>query len=244
MKINNALVGALALAALAASAAPSRAATQITFASATGSGASQSSVFTYTAQTTPGSGGLSITPGAVFSVLFDNTTYSGVTFNLSGLNNVGSTVAYTPPFPGATAEYFQSLSGGTFSLTQNSGMTDLLSGSFTSGDILTGAAGSSTASVTSGATLNTTYDATGLFTASGLANKGTFSLSFTSVSPALNEPDSGNGNLAGFQAGGTGTFSASPAPEPSQVATLGLCAFGLLGLMARARKARATGAPA
>jgi hypothetical protein len=37
------------------------------------------------------------------------------------------------------------------------------------------------------------------------------------------------------------TANASPAPEPSEVGTLVLCTFGLLGLMVRARKARAVG---
>jgi hypothetical protein len=46
----------------------------------------------------------------------------------------------------------------------------------------------------------------------------------------------------GYIDGKITAMKASPAPEPSEVGTLVLCTFGLLGLMVRARKARAIGA--
>lgn len=233
MNINKAITSLLSIAVLAtvgvgsASAAPG----QTTFASATGAGASASNCFTYT-----GASGFSITPGATFTaqLLTNPPGQYPTTLSFVGLNNVG-TVTGT----GTTADpYNQLLSSGSFTLTANGGSDLLLAGTFGGGNLLVGTTGA-TASTLSNNLTNVVYTGGSYFTASGLSNPGAFSLSMTSVTPAIGVT---NGHFNDFVAGGTGTFSASTptsvVPEPATVVPFILGGLGLLGLVVR--KARRT----
>ena len=233
MNIKKAITSLLSIAVLAmvgvgsASAAPG----QTTFASATGAGASASNCFTYT-----GASGFSITPGATFTgqLLSNPPGQFPTTLSFVGLNNVGDVTG-----TGTTADpYNQLLSGGSFTLTANGGADLLLAGTFDGGYLLQGQEGSSTSSITNKVN-NVIYTGGSYFTASGLDNPGSFSLSMTSVTPTIGVT---NGHFNDFVAGGTGTFSAttpsSVVPEPATVVPFLLGGLGLLGLVVR--KARRT----
>ena len=231
MKLNSTLLATAGLLAISASAAMAQ---QLTFASATGTGSptAQSVVFTYTG----GAGGQFITsPNALFtstSFPFSDAagqlTFTG--FNATALATGAGTAA--DPFK-------QALGGGKFKLT-GSGGADLLDGTFTGGNLLSAIATSTTASTTN--TVNgVTYTGGNYFTASGLANPGSFSVSMTSVSPA---PTVTGGYLDKFTAGGTSTFSASTpsaVPEPATTVPFVLGGLGLLTLIVRKTR-RASGA--
>ncbi len=234
MNINKAIAPILASIALGVIAmVPSIAAPgdQATFASATGEGsiAQQSVVFTYTGG---GTGQFTTTSGASFAGLSSPTYNPGSILTFTGFGVSGLATG-----DGSTANpYTQGLGAGTFSLTNAS--NTLLSGTFTGGNILTVASGSTTSSITNTVN-NVTYTGGSYFTKSGLLNPGSFSISMTSVKPS---PVIGaDGYLSQFTAGGTSTFSATtPAavPEPATVAPFIMGGLGLMGLAFRARKTR------
>ena len=234
MNINKAIAPILASIALGVVAmVPSIAAPgdQKTFASATGAGDGGSTVFTYTGGPT---GAFTTTVGAQFQGTFISTASATfpATLTFTGFSASGiATGAGTGADP-----FHQELSAGTFTL--NDGTTTLLSGSFTGGNLLTVASGSTTASITNKVN-NVTYTGGSYFLKSGLLNPGSFSISMTSVSPS---PKIGtDGYLSAFKAAGSGTFSAkTPAavPEPATVAPFIMGGLGLMGLAFRARKTR------
>lgn len=231
------LVGAVAL--MACVAAPSMAQQQTTFASVTGTSAGSnpngsSGVFSFSGGAT---GAFSVTSGSIFSAQFLGTPFSqtlaSVSFGAGSLTALGmATGTGTGLDP-----YTEQLSGGTFTVTQSGTSTVLLSGTFGNGNILQGASGSGTSSITNTIT-NVVYTGGTYFMQSGLSNPGSFSISMTSVTPTLGVT---GGYLNAFRAGGTGTFSAGPlatVPEPSAYAAFGIAGLGLLGLMVRGRKTR------
>lgn len=239
MKIKNAILGMAALGSLAVLSAPSQAQDQSTFASVTGSGVTRNMAFTYTGGV---GGGVMITPGAQFRSEFLPTsdTVFPVTFNVIGLQNVGTVTGGILGMDGTLSPYNQQLSGGSFSIISDATGENLLSATFSDGDLLTGTSGASTTSITNKFN-NVIYNGGTYFAQSGLFNPGSFSLSMTSVTPAV----SSNGSyLNDFQAAGTGTFSAStvpPAvPEPASAIPFAMGGLGLLALGLRARKARRT----
>ena len=237
MNINKAIAPILASIALGVVAmVPSIAAptpgTQATFASATGDGTvlQQSVVFTYTGGA---SGKFTTTSGATFAGLSSPAFNPGSTLTFTGFSVSGLATGNGS----TTNPYTQGLGAGTFSLTNAS--NTLLSGTFTGGNILTVASGSTTSSITNTVN-NVTYTGGSYFTNSGLLNPGSFSISMTSVSPS---PVIGeDGYLSQFTAGGTGTFSATlpstTVPEPATVAPFIMGGLGLMGLAFRARKTR------
>lgn len=235
MNIKKAMTSLLSIAVLATvGVGAASAQSQTTFASTTGAGSSASNCFTYT-----GASGFSITSGATFTgqLLSNPPGQFPTTLNFVGLNNVG-TVTGT----GTTADPFnQLLSGGSFSLTANGGADLLLAGTFGGGNLLVGTTGS-TASTLSNNLTNVVYTGGSYFTASGLNNPGSFSLSMTSVTPSIGVT---GGHFNDFKAGGTGTFSAttpsSVVPEPATVVPFILGGLGLLGLAVR-KSRRTSGA--
>ena len=232
MNINKAIFGAISTAALvgiAASAATAQA-NQETFATVSGSGtvAQKSVVFTYTGGPT---GQFGTTAGSAF-LADGNTVDQGTSLTFTGFSASGmATGTGTAKDP-----FSQGLTGGTFSLTSATG-TDLLSGSFGSGDILAVDSGATNASITSQVN-NVSYDGGTYFTTSGLANPGSFSIQMTSFAPP---PSIASGYLSGFTAGGGASFSAAPlgtaVPEPATVVPFLFGGLGLLALAVRKRKA-------
>lgn len=234
MNMKKAILGLVASVAVAVTlAAPSHAQGQQTFASITGAGAGSSNVFTYNSGA---AGGFSITPGAQFlaSFLPTFTTNGPATVTFTGLTNVGTVSgAGTVSNP-----YTQELSGGSFDVV--SGGSTLLTGTFGGGNLLEGVSGASTAAITNQLN-NVTYTGGSYFTSSGLSNPGSFSISMTSVTPAVGVS---GGYINSFKAGGTGTFSATSAvPEPATVVPFTLGGLGLLGLIVR-KSRRTNGAAA
>ena len=221
------LVLALSLGGALASALPSLAQSQTTFASITGITAgtsTASNVFTYT----PGvGGGLSITPGALFSAQFLGNPFSSaapVNVSFTGLNNIGT-------LTDGPSSFNQALTGGSFSVT--SAGSSLLTGTFGGGNLLNATTGATTSTITNTLT-NVVFTGGSYFGQSNLFNPGSFSLSMTSVAPPVSV---GNSYFNGFSAGGTGTFSASsvPAavPEPATTVPFVLGGLGLLALAVR-----------
>ena len=227
-----AAIGSLALMAAGAQAQ--------TFASVAGIGTGTvpaSQVFTYTG----GAGGtFSTTAGALFSSIFsatgDQTKPSVLTFTglMASAPATGTGIVSDP--------YTQGLGGGSFTLT--GGGNTLLTGNFTSGNILTAATSSDTAAITN-VVKNVTYTGGTYFTASGLVNPGSFSIAMTSVTPGPTLTT--GGYLSGFTAGGSVNYSASQprttVPEPATLVPFALGGLGLLGLIVRKTR-RANGAAA
>ena len=225
MNISKTITGIVSTIALMAVAATAAMAQQQTFASATGGGSGASTVFTYTGGA---SGQFTTTAGSQFLGTFLPTfainapaTLVFTGFSASGVAG-GSGTTLDP--------YTQGLTGGTFTLDQ--GGTNLLTGSFMGGNILTAVTNSTTASITNSVN-NVTYTGGTYFGLSGLNNPGSFSISMTSVAPP---PSISGGYLTGFTAGGTSTFSAqtpSTVPEPATVVPFMLGGLGLFGLIVR-----------
>ncbi len=225
------LILAVSLSGALASALPSQAqssTTQTTFASITGitaGSSTASNVFTYT----PGTGGgITISPNAVFAAQYILSPFqvnAPANLSFTGLNNIGAVTTVD----GKT--FSQALSGGTFSVT--SGGASLLSGAFNDGVLLNGTTGSSTSAITD--VLNDVVFTGGTyFNQSKLYNPGSFSISMTSVNPVVGIS---GGYFNGFNAGGTGTFSATSAPpavpEPATVVPFLLGGLSLLALAVR-----------
>lgn len=232
INFNKTILGLAGAASLLAAASSAAMAQQITFASASGSGspAAQSVVFTYSGGP---NGQFTTNPSAIFLAGSYPSTDPGASLTFTGFTTTGmATGAGTAIDP-----YKQELSSGTFLLKSATG-TDLLSGSFGSGDILTAALPGATTSSITNQVNNVVYDSTSsYFAASGLDNPGSFSLQMTSFAP---QPSLTNGYLNSFTAGGGATFSAqtipSAVPEPATVVPF---LFGGLGLLALAvRKTR------
>lgn len=226
MNINKAIKGMISTVALMAVAASAAMAQQTTFASASGVGNNASTVFTYSGGP---NGTFSTSGGALFSSVFSQTGAQTLpaTLTFMGFSASGMTTG-----SGTTADPFtQGLGAGTFTLT--GGGNTLLTGSFTSGNILTAVTNSTTAAITNTVN-NVTYTGGTYFASAGLVNPGSFAISMTSVAPA---PTVSGGYLTGFQAGGSVNFSATrpPAtvPEPAALVPFALGGLGLLGLMAR-----------
>lgn len=235
MNIKKAITSLLSIAVLATvGVGAASAQSQTTFASTTGAGPSASNCFTYT-----GASGFSITPGATFTgqLLSNPPGQYPTALSFVGLNNVGDVTG-----TGTTADPFnQLLSGGSFTLTANGGADLLLAGMFGGGNLLVGTTGS-TATTLSNNLTNVVYTGGSYFTTSGVGNPGSFSLSMTSVAPAVGVT---NGHFNDFKAGGTGTFSgttpSSVVPEPATVIPFVLGGLGLLGLAVR-KSRRTSGA--
>ena len=237
MNINKAIAPILASIALGVVAmVPSIAAptpgTQATFASGTGGGTvlQQSVVFTYTGGA---NGKFTTTSGAFFAGQSSPAYDPNSILTFTGFGASGAATG-----DGSTANpYTQGLGAGTFDLSKSG--TELLTGTFSGGNILTVATGSTTSSITNTVN-NVTYTGGTYFANSGLLNPGSFSISMTSVSPS--PVIGGDGYLSQFTAGGTGTFSATlpstAVPEPATVAPFIMGGLGLMGLAFRARKTR------
>ena len=234
MNINKAIAPILASIALGVVAmVPSIAAPggQATFAvvSAGGTATQASVALTYTG----GAGGnFSTTPGAVFSGLSGGAYDPGSILTFTGFVATGPATG-----DGSSGNpYNQGLGAGTFDLS-NAGV-ELLTGTFTGGNVLTVISGSTTAGITNTVN-NVTYTGGKYFLSSGLLNPGSFSTTMSSVSPSPTIGD--DGYLTGFTAAGATTFSATtPAavPEPATVAPFIMGGLGLMGLAFRARKTR------
>jgi hypothetical protein len=238
MNINKAIAPILASIALSVVAmVPSMAAPapggQAVFASATAGGTidQQSVVYTYTGGA---SGQFSTSAGGVFTGLSGGLVNPNSTLTFTGFGVSGAATG-----DGSSANpYTQGLGAGTFNLYN--GDTTLLSGTFTGGNILTVASGSTTASITNTVN-NVTYTGGLYYTNSGLLNPGSFVTSLLGVNPS---PTIGSdGFLTGFSAGGTTNFSATTprvttVPEPATVAPFIMGGLGLMGLAFRARKTR------
>ena len=234
MKLNKTALGILGAAGILAMAATGAVAQQVTFASASGFGGNTSTVFTYTGGQF---GQFTTTSSATFLASSGSNVDPGAILTFQGFQadaQVTGTGTQNDPFK-------QALSGGSFSL--KSGTTDLLDGTFTSGNLLSAFSSGSTASITNSVN-GVTYTGGSYFAQSGLFNPGSFSVSMTSVAPA---PTITNGYLDAFTAGGTSTFSASSAPaavpEASTSVTFILGGLGLLALIVRKNR-RASGAAA
>lgn len=135
--------------------------------------------------------------------------------------NIASIDFAQPLGAGASQHY-----SGSFSITSGSGDTgtNYLSGSFT--DILVGVGPSGDIAV--GAppdTINFTSDVISV-----LSLPSAIALSFAGVKPAIHID---NETIASFTSSVSGTFSASPVPEPASLAILGM---GVLGIAAFARR--------
>lgn len=178
-------------------------------------------VFSYS-----GINGFSTTPGATFTAqdAFSTDTFSTLAF--TGLANDGLVVNK------GAGNYEQSLTGGTF-LLKSSGGSTLLSGTFSSGNLLSGTVGSD-AGVLRNTLVNVAYTGGSYFTASGLVNPGSFSFSLVGANPTLSVS---NGHFNDFTSTGSGVFSASKpssvVPEPATVVPFVLGGLGLLGLVVR-----------
>ncbi len=211
-------------------AAPVCRAGQTTFAGVTAMG---SSAFVYT----PGiNGGLAIADGSSFIALFlfpPGYVDVGSKFSLTNFHNSGTVVA-------VSGNYEQPLTGGDFALTSAGGV-DLLSGNFSSAELLAtdplpNSQGSFLTTI-----LGVNYTGGTYFTDSGLSTPGGFSFGLTSVSPALTVS---NGYFTPFVAGGSGTFSAgtlnttngaNSIPAPPML----LAAAALIGLATISKTLRA-----
>ena len=151
--------------------------------------------------------------------------YSGLFFPVTIKLTTSGPGGYT--FSGGS--YDQSFTGGNFTVFD--GSTELVGGTFGASD-LKGTNGSPSGSLQlAGDTV--TYNAASTLLDGFSPSGGALTLEFTSPG-AISATTTG---VSSFSATDGITYSASPAPEPSEIATLGLCAFGLLGLMVRARKA-------
>lgn len=132
-----------------------------------------------------------------------------------------------------TSTIFQeTFTGGTFS--DYSGGVKLLAGTFTGGTIL-GAVGSPTGGLD---ITGVTYDADSSALGSYSPLNGAISLTYNAINPSGYSLTEG-GKLNSFTATDSGTYSAVTAvPEPASVAPFVMGGLGLMGLVARTRKAQ------
>lgn len=178
---------------------------------------------------TGAAGGLNISTSATVFLANSSlpvTPQVDATVVFTGLNNVGTVSGIE-----------QTLSGGTFTITQNGGGPVLLQGTFTGATLF---AVGPTGGVFQSTMQSVTYTGGTYFAASGLDNPGNLSFNFTSVSPT---PTIVGGYYTNFNASGSGTFSASLAavPEPGEYAVMGMAGLTVCGLIVRARRRRSVG---
>lgn len=165
---------------------------------------------------------------------------NGVAANIAAYLNLSATSvgAAVAAFPsGDPTQRFN----GSFTITSGTGGsgTNYLSGSFTNvvfDSFLSGSGNAATLKATDPtATLTYTSDVI-----TSLLPPSAMNFSFTNVTPGLSIVGlPGFETIGSFTASGSGTFSASPVPEPSTMAIAGLGALGFIGYGLRRRKATA-----